>query len=157
MQRGNFVIVPIPISDPTLGEGLIGGAAYFNTQTEEEQDKQPASLTAAAGMYTSNDSRAFGLAQQNYWKDNRWRFTGAVGAADLRLSLLAPDESVSGVNLDWRINGKFLFAKLARRLAGHWHIGGLTRLIDARQTIETEVGSLDFDSDAVHVSVGEAF
>lgn len=154
VQRGNFVVVPIPISDPTLGDGLIAGAAYFYPQTEEEKGKQPASLTAAAGMYTNNDSRVFGLAQQNYWKNNRWRFTGAVGAADLRLSLLAPDETVSGVNVDWRIKGEFLYAKLARRLAGNWYIGGLTRLIDADQTIETEVGSLDFDTGSAIVSAG---
>ena len=29
LQRGDFVIVPIPISNPTLGTGLVAGAAYF--------------------------------------------------------------------------------------------------------------------------------
>ena len=34
LQRGDFVAVPIPLSNPTLGSGLIGGAAYFYPQTE---------------------------------------------------------------------------------------------------------------------------
>jgi outer membrane protein assembly factor BamA len=87
-------------------------------------------------MYTSNDSRAFALVQQNYWKSNKWRFTGAVGAADLRLSLLAPDETSSGQQVDWRINGEFIFAKLSRKLTGHWYGGLNMRVINADQSIE---------------------
>ena len=29
LQRGDFVVVPIPISNPTLESGLVAGAAYF--------------------------------------------------------------------------------------------------------------------------------
>jgi hypothetical protein len=78
LQKGNFVVVPIPISNPTLDTGLIAGAAYFYGQTEEQRKAQPASVTAAAAMYTSNDSRAAAVVQQNYWRDDRWRFTGAL-------------------------------------------------------------------------------
>jgi len=70
LQKGNFVVVPIPISNPTLDSGLVLGAAYFYPQTEDQKKRQPASVTAAAGMYTSNNSKAFGIAQQNYWKDD---------------------------------------------------------------------------------------
>jgi outer membrane protein assembly factor BamA len=136
IQRGNFVVVPVPISNPTLDTGLVLGAAYFYSQTEEQQKAQPASVTAAGAVYTSNDSRAFALVQQNYWKNNKWRFTGAVGAADLRLSLLAPDESSTGQQVDWRINGEFLFAKLSRKLTGNWYGGLNMRVINADQSIE---------------------
>ena len=67
LQRGDFVVVPIPISNPTLNEGLVLGSAYFYPQTEEEEKLQPASVTAAAGLYTSNQSKAFALVQQNYF------------------------------------------------------------------------------------------
>ena len=155
-QRGNFVAVPIPISNPTLEEGLVAGAAYFYPQTEEQAKKQPASLTAVAGMYTANDSRAFGLAQQNYWRNNQWRFTGVIGGADLRLSLLAPEDTASGSSVDWRVNGAFLFAKLARKIGGNWYGGGFLRVIDARQSIESDVDSRDFDlgSDIASAGIG---
>ena len=67
LQRGDFVAVPIPISDPTLGTGLVAAAAYFYPQTEAQKQVQPASVTAVAGMYTSNKSYAYGIGQQNYW------------------------------------------------------------------------------------------
>jgi len=154
IQRGDFVVVPIPISNPTLGSGLVAGAAYFYPQSEEQKKAQPASVTAAAAMYTSNNSRAFGIAQQNYWRNDQWRFTGVAGAADFRLSLLTFDSSTGEQSLDWRINGAFLFAKLARRLKGDWYGGVLTRLVDASQSIETATeetqappSSNDFDTD----------
>ena len=137
LQRGDFVVVPIPISNPTLESGLVAGAAYFYPQSEEQEKLQPASVTGAAALYTSNDSRAFAVVQQNYWRDDRWRFTGVAGAADLRLSLLTFDNSKGQINLNWRIDGAFLYAKLARRLKGNWYGGGLTRLVDADQSIET--------------------
>ena len=145
MQRGDFVVVPIPISNPTLDTGLVAGAAYFYPQTEEQKKAQPASVTAAGDMYTSNDSKALALVQQNYWKNNTWRFTGAIGAADLRLSLLAADTSSGEQDLDWRINGDFLFAKLSRKLTGHWYGGFNVRTVDADQSFETPVSSSGFD------------
>ena len=145
IQRGDFVVVPIPISNPTLDTGLVVGAAYFYPQSEEEKKLQPASLTAAGGMYTSNASRAFALVQQNYWKRNTWRFTGALGAADLRLTLLAPDQTSTGQSVDWRINGEFLFAKLSRKIKGQWYGGLNMRLVNANQTIEAGPSTSDFD------------
>jgi hypothetical protein len=157
VQRGNFVAVPIPISNPTLGDGLVGGAAYFYPQSEEKQKTQPASLTALAGMYMSSDSKAIGLAQQSYWRDDKWRFTGAVGAADIRLPLLAPDDSESGQNINWKIEGAFLFARLATRIKGNWYGGALTRLIDAEQSFDTAAEENDFDTTGDIRSVGAGF
>ncbi len=90
LQKGDVVVVPIPMSDPTLGTGLILGGAYFYPQTEAQAAVQPASLTGVAGMYTSNDSYAFGIGQQNYWDEDKWRFTGALGYLNFELSLLSP-------------------------------------------------------------------
>jgi len=160
VQKGNFVVVPIPISNPTLDSGLVVGGAYFYPQTEEQKKLQPASLTAMGGLYTNNESRAFVIAQQNYWKDDRWRFTGAIGGADLRLSLLAPDETSDGSSVDWRINGQFLFAKLSRRISGNWYGGLFTRVVDANQSINTvlEDDETDFDlGDVTSAGLGMIF
>jgi hypothetical protein len=136
LQRGNYVVVPIPISNPTLGTGLIAGGAYFYPQTDEQRIAQPASVTAAAAMYTTNDSRAAAIVQQNYLKENRWRFTGALGAADLRLSLPTPEGYVGPRSVDWQVEGQFLFARLARRVVRDWYAGAFTRIIDADQRID---------------------
>jgi hypothetical protein len=154
VQRGNFVVVPVPISNPTLNEGLVVGGAYFYPQSEEEKKLQPASVTAAAGLYTSNESKALALVQQNYWKNNRWRFTGVVGGADLRLSLRTPEETDSGTSVNWRIKGEFLYAKLSRKLKGKTYLGLFTRLININQSIEGPTSTDDFDTEAKESVVG---
>jgi hypothetical protein len=152
MQKGNFVFVPIPISNPTLDSGLVVGAAYFYGQTEEQRKTQPASVTGAAAMYTSNDSRAAALVQQNYWRDDRWRFTGALGGADLRLSLVAPDEDSGTESVEWRISGKFFLARLSRRISGDWYGGMFSRVVDANQGLEFGDESLDFETGDVRAA-----
>ena len=87
----NLLIVPIPMSSPTFGTGLILGGAYFYPQTEEQKDAQPASFTGAAAGYTDNKSWFGGVMQQNYWSEDRWRFTGVAGYLDLKLELNPPD------------------------------------------------------------------
>ena len=151
IQDGDIVIVPIPMSNPTLGTGLIVGGAYFYPQTAEQAKKQPASLTGAGAMYTSNDSRAFVLAQQNYWKEDRWRFTGVVGAADIRLELLTTDDADDATRVDYKVGGPLLFTQLSRRIRGDWYGGMKYRLIHAAQAIEagTDTESSDFDLDDV--------
>ena len=154
LQRGNFVVVPVPISNPTLDTGLVIGAAYFYAQSDEQKKLQPASVTAGAVMYTSSDSKAFVVVQQNYWNEDKWRFTGAVGRADLRLSLLAPEGSPDESSVDWRINGSFLFARLATRITGNWYGGLLTRMIDADQSIDTGTSVAIFDTESDVRSIG---
>jgi len=145
LQRGDFVAVPIPLSNPTLGSGLIAGAAYFHPQTEEQKAVQPASLTGIAGMYTDNDSKAIVLAQQNYWNKNRWRFTGAVGAADLRLTLLSADESGDRSDIDWRLRGNFVSARLSGQVRKGWYTGFLARIVDVDQGIEAGLNATTAD------------
>ena len=152
LQRGNLVVVPIPISNPTLGTGLVAGAAWFYGQTAEQAAAQPASVTAAAGLYTNNNSRALVLGQQNYWSRNRWRFTGAAGVADLNLTLPTGDGTES--ESDWLIEGAFVFAKLARKFAGNWYGGMQVRAIDADQTFGDAQESDGFDVDASVNAVG---
>lgn len=159
-QRGNYVVVPVPISNPTLDTGLVAGAAYFWPQSEEQARAQPASISGLGAMYTSNDSRALAVVQQNYWGADRWRFTGAVGTSDLRLSLLAPEETAGGGSVDWRIDGRFLFGRIARRLTGDWYAGATSRIIDAKQGIKLDepdavVPAREFDTgDVRSVGVG---
>ena len=140
LQRGDFVAVPIPLSNPTLGSGLIAGAAYFYPQTEEQKAVQPASLTGLAGMYMDNGSKAVAIAQQNYWNSNRWRFTGAVGAADLKLSLLSSDADGNGIDLDWNVKGTFVFGRLSGQVREGWYTGLLARFVDVDQNIQTNLG-----------------
>ena len=154
LQKGDFVVVPIPVSNPTLDTGLVLGGAYFYPQSEEQKATQPASVTAAAGMHTSNDSKLYAIVQRSYWDKDRWRFGGAIGHADLNLTLLSPNESGTGQNTSWRIRGNFVRAQLSRKVGGKWYLGFAGRFVDTDQELELESGSIFFDNIADVTSVG---
>ncbi len=145
IEKGSFVVVPIPISDPTIGTALVVGAAYFYGQTEEQKNTQPASLTAGGAMYSDTDSYAAVIAQENYWHEDKWRFLGAAGYADLKLELLAPDASGSGTSVDWLLNGGFFYAHLARKIIGRWYLGVFARSVEIDQAFEVSLLPIDFD------------
>ena len=156
VQRGDFVAVPIPLSDPTLGSGLVAGAAYFYPQTEAQKAVQPASVTAVAGMYTSTDSYAYGVGQQNYWAEDKWRFSGAVAHANLELELLAPTEAGAADRPDWLIEGNFLFTEISRAIWRSWYAGFSARYVDIDQSFEPPSlgGSFDLSNEVRSVGVG---
>lgn len=62
-KKRNLIVVPVPFSNPTLDTGLLVGAAYFFPQTQEQEKAQPASVIAAGGFYTTNDSFAYAIGQ----------------------------------------------------------------------------------------------
>lgn len=145
LQRGDFVAVPIPISDPTLGSGLVAGAAYFYPQTAAQKKAQPASVTAVAGLYTSTDSYAYGIGQQNYWAEDRWRFSGAIAHAELELELLAPTKAGEADRPDWLIDGNFVFSELSRAIWENWYAGLSARYVDIDQSFEPSLVGDTFD------------
>jgi len=139
----NLLIVPIPMSSPTFGTGLILGGAYFYPQTEEQKNAQPASFTGAAAGYTDNKSWFAGVMQQNYWNEDKWRFTGVAGYLNFNLELNPPDSDDSGTKpVDWLVDGGFFQARISRKLWGKWYLGLTGRYLDISQAID-----LNFEDD----------
>ncbi len=97
-------------------------------------------------MSDMQGSKALALAQQNYWNDDKWRFTGAIGVADLRLPLLAADDNADEQSLDWHVDGQFFFAKLSRKVAGRWYGGFNLRNIVVKQDFESSTSTAGFDT-----------
>jgi hypothetical protein len=155
----NLLIVPIPTSSPTFGTGLVLGGAYFYPQTEAQKEAQPASFTGAAAGYTSNDSWFAGVMQQNYWKDDTWRFTGIAGYVDLSLNLISTDSGDNTENsLDWLVKGSLFQARISRKLRGKWYLGLSARYLDISQVIgrdmEDEEGDFNIESEISALGAG---
>jgi hypothetical protein len=143
VEKGNLVVVPIPNSSPELGSGLILGAGYFHKQSAAQKKVQPASVTGVAAYYTSNGSYAGGIGNESYWDKDNWRFTGAIGYANLDLELLTVDVSGSSLKADWLIDGEFVYAKIARKFYDHWYAGIFSRYVAFDQDL-TISGSGNF-------------
>ena len=153
-QKRDFVIVPIPVSNPTLDTGLVVGGAYFYPQTEEQKARQPASVTGAAGFYSSNKSNGFVLGHQSYLAGNQWRIGGLIGYADLRLQLRRPGIGGGDTGFEWLIKGNLAAARVSRRVLGKWYAGILGRYIDFDQSFEFQLPTRGFALGAETRSAG---
>ncbi|MDH3804534.1 MAG: outer membrane protein assembly factor [Gammaproteobacteria bacterium] len=153
LQKRNWVIVPIPVSNPTLDTGLVVGGAYFYPQTEAQKMVQPASVTGAGGFYSSNKSSAFAIAHQSYFSEDKWRIGGIVGHADVKLDLSTPGTG-GGPSVDWLVKGELFAAGVSRKIAGKWYAGVVARYADMQQTFGIATPSDEFNIDLETVAVG---
>ncbi len=147
-QKGDFIAVPIPVVDPTVGSGIVAVGAYYYGQTAAQKKVQPASATQLVGAYTNNDSYAYGLMQKNYWDEDSWRFVGTAAYTALKLTLIDSQYSADGSQLDWNIKGTLLKSELLRSVGSNWYVGGQVRLINNTQTFSGNVdGELSLSSE----------
>jgi hypothetical protein len=137
-----FLIVPIPISNPTLGSGLVLAGLYFFPQTEQQARAQPASSVQAFGLYTDNHSHAFGAQLKTYSDEDRWRFSALAANGTFNLDFFGSGTQAADadISVGWKIEGTAAQTKLAYRIADNWFAGGLVRYVNVDETFEVSAG-----------------
>jgi hypothetical protein len=85
---GNFLALPIFITEPAIGEGLGLGLVYFHKTEKDstsplstpssigktgQKQKPPPTATGVFGFYTSNQTQGFGLGHAGTYLDDRLR------------------------------------------------------------------------------------
>jgi outer membrane protein assembly factor BamA len=153
-KERNLVLVPIPMSSPTFGTGLILGGAYFYPQTAEQKKSQPASFTGAAVGYTTNKSWFGGVMQQNYFAEDTWRFNAVAAYADFKLELIPPQDGSEEALLDWLVKGGLFQTIVSRRIGGHWFLGLTAHYLNIQQDLDLNSDYPDFNVDQNITSPG---
>lgn len=144
-QKGNFVVAPIPFSNPTFDTGLILGAAYFYPQTAEQAEAQPASVTGLGLVYSQNGSQGVVLGHSGYLNEDRWRISGTYGKLDLKLPLLALDPDAELLNLDWLLNVTLWSSEVFRQVGKNWYAGMSFLDVQTDQNFQATVLSEKFN------------
>jgi surface antigen Omp85-like protein len=107
-SRGAFVVVPLPVSSPAIGSGIVPVIGYiFPFSTKDKVS--PPSTVGAAGLFTNNGSRGFAIGGQLFLKENTYEITsgfvhgnvdyniyGNGVAANLKLPLVQTGEAFFG-------------------------------------------------------------
>jgi outer membrane protein assembly factor BamA len=91
-DKPSFVAVPLPNSNPTIGTGL-GAAGLLFFRPSKKDTVSPSSLLALGGMYFDTKSWAAALGGRFHLREDRWRVTAAIAAADLRYDLSGGGEA----------------------------------------------------------------
>ena len=139
----NWFVVPVPISDPTIGSGLVLGGAYFYPQTTEQKASQPASVTGAGGFYTDSDSKAFAVGHQAYFNDDIWRLSVVAGAVDLNMKLRSLG-AIRERDINWGVKGGGFYIEASRAIFGKWRLGAFARYLDFDEDFSVAPQADDF-------------
>jgi len=128
-----FFIMPIPISNPTIGTGLALSTMYLFQAGENA----PPSSLSLAGFYTDTESWMTALGTETYFKDDKYRAAGWLGYYDVNLKFfgIGSDAGDRGESIGINQRGKFFVPNFKFRMADNLYLGLQYRLL----TVDTSV------------------
>ncbi len=124
--KGSWVPVPIPISNPTVGTGLVGALLYLHPNTSSDPEA-PSAMSGVGALYTDSQSWFVGAFHEDYWLDDRLRFELAVGTGNFNLQYygVGSDSIFADHPVDYNIKPKVSLLQLLVRLTPNsdWFLG----------------------------------
>ncbi len=124
--------MPIPIVDPTIGNGLaIGVLTTFRLDADDKVS--PRSTVAGGAGYTDTHTYAFGVGTSLYLDEDRYRFDALAGYgnANLKFYGIGSDSLFKDHPVDFNIRGLFGSANVRARVAEHFYLGPLYKYLDS--------------------------
>jgi hypothetical protein len=127
-EGGNFVPLPIFITEPAVGEGLGAGLIYFHATPPDERPKlttgkelkrvgrrakPPPTASGVFAAYTNNDTWGAGFGHARTWSEDTYRFVGAIAALNVNAAVFAGD-----IPFSFNIEGNLIYSSIKRRLFG---------------------------------------
>lgn len=118
--ENEFVIAPIPLSNPAIGSGL-GIAAVYTLARKPGEKASPPTTLGAGGFYTSNGSWAGGAGAKLYLKEDRYRVTLAAAIGDIRYDLFAAGPNGKSIPITQEFVGAL--SEFMVGLGKRWYLG----------------------------------
>ena len=132
----SFIVLPIPLSNPALGSGLVlAGTVLYKPDTAA----QPW-VTGIGVLGTDNKSRALAAFQKADFDEGRFRLTAGLGHADLNLKFYGIGAGAGDRDVAVPIEqvGNAVIAKGLMRVSGDFYAGIDYRYIDVNTQIKSE-------------------
>lgn len=129
-RQSSFVLMPIPLSNPSLGSGLVLSAVMFYRPHGSERPW----MSGAGALWTDNGSRGAGVFQKAYLRDDTYRLTAGVGRADFNLRFYGIGNA-QGKNdraIKFNQQADVIYAELLRKVAANQYAGLVLWQMDSR-------------------------
>lgn len=138
--KGNWVAVPIPVSNPTVGTGLQGVLMYLHPK-KPGNEQAPNTTSGIATMYTDTHSWLVGGFHDASWANDQYRFTGIAGYGHFNLSYygVGNNPALAKHPLAYSFSAALARAQLQVRVPGtrHWFVGAHYLFADGDVVFET--------------------
>lgn len=121
LQHKGALFVPIIITEPAVGNGGGLAAVFFHAPKQSEASKEsglriPPDIYGVAAFKTENGTWGTGLGGSFHFKDDTWRYEGAVGKIYVNLDYYTQGLLLAPKKIGYNINGIFSYQQVARRL-----------------------------------------
>jgi hypothetical protein len=140
-EGGNFLVLPLVITEPAIGQGLGAGLVYFHATPDSrpklatgrslantgQEPRPPPTATGVFGIYTNNDTRGVGVGHTHTFKEDTWRMTAALANAKINAKYYVAD-----IPFRFSVDGTVLYGNFKRRIGStNWFLGMSTSVADA--------------------------
>jgi hypothetical protein len=128
LRHRGVLPIPLVVTEPAVGYGAGVALAYFSQSFEAAAEAsrargepvQPPDITLGAGLKTENGTWLAAIGHMGFWDNDRWRYMGALGKAELHLDYF----SVSGAPRAYQLDATALIQQLVRRIGTSNWFGG---------------------------------
>src|SRR6187401_2646046 len=137
LKRGEFVVAPMPIVNPTLENGLSFVAGYLYRIDADDAVTAP-SRSGVAGFKTSNGSWGAAALQSLHLGRDRFRLLGLMAYADVNYKFygIGGAAGASGESIELNQVGPVGVVEGLIRVAPNWYIGARYQILS--MTVSTE-------------------
>lgn len=129
----SLVVMPIPVSNPAIGNGLaIGAMALYKVG-----DAERPWVTAVGGLYTDTQSWGGLFGQKAYFAGDRVRVTAGAGGGVFNTEFFGIGQSAGlrGVSVPIKETGKVGLIEVLVRVAPHLYLGPEYRYVEVRTSL----------------------
>lgn len=136
-ERGRWVPVPIPVSNPTIGSGLQAVLMYLHPKQSPDT---PNATSGLAAMYTDTESTFVGGFHDNYFLNDKYRLLvfGGYGIFNLDFYGIGGTGLPGDISLPYEFKGAIGSVKALSRLPGtkSWYAGLQYLYLDSTITFQ---------------------
>ncbi|MEZ2346986.1 BamA/TamA family outer membrane protein [Terriglobus sp. RCC_193] len=120
-HRGEFAIAPIPMVNPSIGNGGGLGIIYA-VRLDGGPESEPSAL-GAAGFITAKGSWSAGLGGQIHLRDEKYRITVAVGGGKFNYNYFGVGTGSGGKSIPLSQTSKAFLIEPKIRVYRDWYLG----------------------------------
>lgn len=135
-MKPDLLVVPIPMSNPTIGTGItLAGVLFYNPNGS----RQPW-VTGGGAFYTTNKSWGAGAVHSMALDDDRFKVLLFGGYADINMNFygIGANAGDRNISVDLEDRGTMLLAEGQYEIAKNLYVGARYRFLDVDSRIENE-------------------